>query len=330
MKLKLIVTLSSALLLACTESTIKPSISSLEINSCSSLIEQSSSLNAQSSYRLAHCYAQGRDIKKDHTKAAYWLQQSAKQGLAFAQFKLAQRYYLGFGVEQNTDQALQLFTQAANQGNHPAEYYLGYLASNGIGIKKNDVVAFNWYKKSAEGGYKLGQSALSDAYENGIGVDKNWDKRTHWLETASFNHQEQYKNELRIPLDETLQDAIIIDYFSDDAQYQMGNIYLNGDGLEVDTNTAISWFALSANESNKEAQLALAELYVKNNDNIDQAISYYTSAANAGEGTAQLALAKIYYAGELIPKNINKAIFWASLAKQNHINEAELLLEKLN
>ena len=330
MKLKLMATLSSALLLACTESTVRPSPSSSEINTCNSLIEQSSSLNAQSSYRLAHCYAQGRDIKKDHVKAAYWLQQSANQGLAFAQFKLAQRYYLGFGVEQNTDQAIQLFTKASNQGNHPAEFYLGYLASNGIGDKKSDVAAFSWYKKSAEGGYKLGQSALSEAYEKGIGVDKSWDKRTYWLETASFNHQQQYKNELRIPLDDTLQDAIIIDYFSDDAQFLIGDIYLKGDGLEKDTNTAIDWFTLSANERNKKAQLALAELYVRDNKNIDQAILYYTSAANSGEGMAQLALAKMYYAGELIPKNINKAIFWASLAKQNHINEAEQLLEKLN
>ena len=46
-----------------------------------------------------------------------------------------------------------------------------------------------------------------------------------------------------------------------EAQYQLGMIYLRGDGVDVDAKSAVEWFKRSAEQGHKAAQLALADCY---------------------------------------------------------------------
>jgi len=46
-----------------------------------------------------------------------------------------------------------------------------------------------------------------------------------------------------------------------EAQYQLGMIYLRGDGVEVNGKLAVEWFRRSAEQGHKAAQLALADCY---------------------------------------------------------------------
>jgi TPR repeat protein len=54
---------------------------------------------------------------------------------------------------------------------------------------------------------------------------------------------------------------------------RMGDLYRNGDGVDRDLREAAEWYSRSAQQGNKQAQLALAELG--------------QSAASSGSGTGQ-------------------------------------------
>lgn len=46
-----------------------------------------------------------------------------------------------------------------------------------------------------------------------------------------------------------------------EAQYQLGMIYMRGDGVNVDAKSAVEWFKRSAEQGHRAAQLALADCY---------------------------------------------------------------------
>ncbi|WP_010302856.1 tetratricopeptide repeat protein [Candidatus Odyssella thessalonicensis] len=66
---------------------------STEISSFETLLLQADANNPQAQYELGIAYQQGRITPKDLGKAFAWLQRTAEQGYAAAQFKLANCYF---------------------------------------------------------------------------------------------------------------------------------------------------------------------------------------------------------------------------------------------
>ncbi len=108
-----------------------------------------------------------------------------------------------------------------------------------------------------------------------------------------------------------------------DSQTLLGEIYLDGIGVEVDFKKAFFWLS-KASKSDVEAKYLLGfmyenGLYVKKDN--PKALSFYEESAKNGGLLAQFNVAMMYKEGKGgIKKDMNKAMMWlekASLTKQN-------------
>ena len=97
-----------------------------------------------------------------------------------------------------------------------------------------------------------------------------------------------------------------------DAQTMLGEMYLDGIGVEQDNKKAHYWIEKAALAGDKEAQYLLGFMYENGIDvkeNLKTAVSWYEKAANNGDVMAMYNLAFIYKnGGQGIKKNEKKAI----------------------
>jgi uncharacterized protein len=101
------------------------------------------------------------------------------------------------------------------------------------------------------------------------------------------------------------------------AQFELGWLYVNGHGVAKDYATALNWFRTAANQGYADGQFALGVMY-QNGQGVAQdytiAASWYKRAADQGNPTAQYALGILSYEGEGVPKDLVAAYMWFDLA----------------
>lgn len=107
------------------------------------------------------------------------------------------------------------------------------------------------------------------------------------------------------------------------AQYQMGEVYLNGWGVSKDARKAFELFTLAADQNYPEALFQLSLMYSEGKmtkKDLTTAFKLMERAANKDLLTAQFNLGVMYANGEGIHKNEKKAVFWyEQAANQNYV-----------
>lgn len=104
------------------------------------------------------------------------------------------------------------------------------------------------------------------------------------------------------------------------AQFNLGRMYADGDGVEPDLDEAIKWFRLAATNGHSEAQFNLGVILTPElgkERNIYEAIRYYEQAFANGIAEAAHNLAVIYDEGIEVQKDSKKAITWYTRAAEN-------------
>lgn len=99
----------------------------------------------------------------------------------------------------------------------------------------------------------------------------------------------------------------------DRAHYALGCIYENGYGVKVDYKKAFEYYSKAASIGNSLAMTSLGVLYEKGygvNKNNRIAMSWYIKGAESGNYNSKTTLADKYYSGEITPKNLSKAFYW--------------------
>lgn len=102
-----------------------------------------------------------------------------------------------------------------------------------------------------------------------------------------------------------------------DAQYVLGSFYDLGKGTTEDQNEANKWYLAAANEGIVKAQAQMGFRYEEGygiEKNLTEAIKWYTKAANQGNTFSQMKLFNVYKNGEGVKKNITEAIKWLTEA----------------
>ena len=103
------------------------------------------------------------------------------------------------------------------------------------------------------------------------------------------------------------------------AQYNLGIMYSNGQGVIQDYKEAVKWYKLAAEQGHTNAQYNLAVMYddgqgVLQDDR--EAIKWYKLAAEQGDAKSQNALGWIYHLGRGVPQDYQEAIKWYRLAAE--------------
>ena len=101
------------------------------------------------------------------------------------------------------------------------------------------------------------------------------------------------------------------------AQYMLGSCYYRGQGVTMNDSEAVKWFTLSANQGNVNAQVYLGALYYNGQgvaQNYSEAVKWYTLSANQGDVLAQGRLGELYYNGQGVAQNYSEAVKWYTLS----------------
>jgi len=101
------------------------------------------------------------------------------------------------------------------------------------------------------------------------------------------------------------------------AQFDMGNHYLYGDGVEVDSFEAARWFHMAADQGNNNAQYNLGVMYLQGTGviaDLPAALAWFRKAAEQGDPPAQFTLATLYVNGRGVPADPVQAHMWFTLA----------------
>lgn len=118
-----------------------------------------------------------------------------------------------------------------------------------------------------------------------------------------------------------------------EAQYRLGFLYGNGEGVPLDHAQAEYWFSLAARQGHEAALLDLAWLYATGTGiEIDEARArdLYLLAAEHGSGKAQYIAATLYRFGQYgVQPDMSRALHYYQLAAERGISSAQFALAKL-
>ena len=280
--------------------------------------------NAVEQYNLGVLYDEGRDVKQDYSKAAYWYGKAAEQGYASAQFNLGTLYYNGQGVVQDYSKAVHWFEKAAEQRDIKAQYILGTLYDKGQGVEQDFTKAVYWFEKAAKQGNVAAQFSLGIRYGKGQGVEQDYAKAVYWFEKAAKQGNVSAQFNLGVLYDKGQggeQDYAKAAYWYEkaaeqgdtNAQFVLGFLYEEGQGVEQDYGKAAYWYKKAAEQGNAAAQFSLGSFYdygMSIEQDYAKAAYWYEKAAEQGDTNAQFVLGTLYYKGQGVEQDYIKATYW--------------------
>ena len=103
------------------------------------------------------------------------------------------------------------------------------------------------------------------------------------------------------------------------AQFSLGLMYANGEGVPQNDKEAVKWFTKAAEQGEATAQFNLGLMYAKGQgvpQNDKEAVKWYTKAAEQGDATAQSNLGFMYTKGRGVPQNDKEAVKWFTKAAE--------------
>jgi len=122
--------------------------------------------------------------------------------------------------------------------------------------------------------------------------------------------KQDYKTALRLFKNESQQGSA-------PAQYNIGLMYAEGQGVPQDYVEAVKWFQLAAKQELADAQYHLGLMYYKGQgvpQDYAEALKSYRLAAQQGHTSAQVDLGAMYAVGQGAPQNYVRAYLWFNLS----------------
>lgn len=336
-----------------------------------SLIHEAEQGNPASQFELGWLYATGSGVRKDSGVAANWYRKAAEQGHAVAQNNLGSMYENGWSyrdefldyvfayyTNQKKDyaEAMKWYRFAADQGNAIAQYNLGRMYENGLGVPADHIEARKWYRMAAGQGDLVAQYRLAESYATRRGALRDEEEALKWYRMAAA--QGDANAAKMVPkydkFDGNLNKAMQGDA---EAQYNLGRMYDNGDGVVAqNSDKAKEWYLKAADQGYGQAQYSLGFYYNYGRHepvNIMEALKWYRLAADggheaakhqyhllsyfvetrkkaeSGNAQAQYALGRIYEQGAGVIGSAQEAKRWYGLAAIQGNAEASAALDTM-
>jgi len=114
------------------------------------------------------------------------------------------------------------------------------------------------------------------------------------------------------------------------AQYDVGNMYLKGQGTVTDRRKAHEWISKAANSGYQKAEFKLGLMFLEGmgtDTNFAKAEKWLRKSAKKGYAPAQYYLGGMYRDGKHVRKNYNKALSWLKKAQDGGFWKAKREIE---
>lgn len=157
-----------------------------------------------------------------------------KDGVSY--FDLAQTY----SREGHEEKAFAYYMKAAEMDYATAYYNVAAAYYNGEGVERDFDKAFECFKKAADSGDSYAKLKLAECYKRGAGC-----KKDYAAAMALYQQIADSKSKKKGVGDKDI------------AEYELGNMYLKGLGVEVDLQKAYDYFKRAASHYNRAAENAL-------------------------------------------------------------------------
>jgi len=261
----------------------------------SRLQAQAASGDSSAELKLARAYWQGDGVPVNQETAAQWCRKAAVNGNAEAQEFLGEMYRTGEGVVQDKKEAVAWYQIAARQGDVSAMFNLGAAYYNGDGVSIDDELSYAWFTLAKDAGSEKGAQAvqraeselkdwnitnsfkkIAEMYEKGGARPENQAEAARWWMTAAKKGDQ-------------------------DAQIQIANKLLNGQGVTRDLTQGRYWCNELAKAKDFRGEYCMALIYQRGlgvNPDAKEARKWYDLAAEAGDVPAIRAVAQMDATGE--------------------------------
>jgi uncharacterized protein len=113
------------------------------------------------------------------------------------------------------------------------------------------------------------------------------------------------------------------------AQYNLGLMYIRGDGVEQSYAEAAKWHRKAADQGYADAQYSLGFLHFNRDiptENYEEAANWYLKAAQQGHVKSQLNLGILYFRGDIYEQNFEESVKWYLKAAEQGNAEAQFNL----
>ncbi|WP_299865845.1 peptidoglycan-binding protein [uncultured Hoeflea sp.] len=162
--------------------------------------------------------------------------------------------------------------KAAAAGSNPlALYEIGARFTEGRGVEIDLVRAASWYQRAADMGHAPSQYRIANFYEKGSGVDRNLDAAKKWYQMAAEQGNASAMHNLAVlyaTAGAAPDFASASSWFERaaevgvrDSQVNLAILYARGDGVTRDLVQSYKWFAIAANDGDKDAAVKRDEVF---------------------------------------------------------------------
>lgn len=212
-------------------------------------------------------------------------------------------------LEGPWERAFQKCFPEAEQGNAEAQFEIYRMYRDGLGVEKDAKKAWAWLKRSSEGGYHRAQENMGWLYGKGwlTGIDKrvspDGDVAKKWFRRAIEQHN-----------------GHVIGVFNLANKFYYGDI-----GIDQDYTRARLWFRFAADYGYAEAQFSLGQMESEGEGlprDYVRAVQWYRKAAVQGHLKAQHNLGVMYAHGNGVPQNFVEAYAWFSMSAAKGLQES--------
>tara|TARA_R110002050_G_scaffold206296_1_gene342000 strand:- start:35390 stop:39355 length:3966 start_codon:yes stop_codon:yes gene_type:complete len=160
---------------------------------------------------------------------------------------------------------------AAAAGNPLAFYEIGARFTEGRGVPVDLEAASTWYQRAADLGHAPSQYRVANFYEKGSGVERDLDAAKKWYQMAAEQGNASAMHNLAV-LYATAGPAPDFDNAAEwfihaaevgvrDSQVNLAILYARGDGVPRDLEQSYKWFAIAANDGDKDAAVKRDEVF---------------------------------------------------------------------
>lgn len=112
-----------------------------------------------------------------------------------------------------------------------------------------------------------------------------------------------------------------------EAQFSLGKMYYDGEGVDKNYTTAAMWFKRAARKRNAKAEFYLANCYMNGNGlpvNYDKAYVYMKASALRGYKDAQKRMSELYAKGIMVEADQEKSDIWMAMYRGENVDISSL------
>ncbi len=256
-----------------------------------SILSAAKAGNLEAQVQAAYAYSEGKGVARDEKQALAWYRKAALEGDSEALWKCAEAYIRGKGTEPDLEEASVFLLLAAKQGSVLAQRELSRFYADGLGgLPQHTGESLYWQFIAAKLGDPTAQNNLLTTQQN--------------------------QPELYAQLNQFLEDLKIAQEGDGPARLRVGQAYLAGTPVAVNTEEAAHWLTLAWQENQlPHAGLLLAKNYQPGGafpTDEAKAATLWNALVEQAYAPAQYALGEQAYQAD--PPNYTDAFAWFSNA----------------